>query len=176
MFDVIIAIVLNVIIIKNIFATSHYQKGKTLVTVLASKRGDNIHVLVQRWWWSAYTWEFSVAYVSIHGDYVMRGGCKWQTTFLNKNATIELIHMESTITVLKLMPWNPNPGPCITNVFATCRKNFSQWHSGFQRKLLSHWLKFLRHVAITLVIQGPVHARIHPCRIFNDSLVNRRWG
>ena len=34
-------------------------------------------------------------------------------------------------------------GPCITNVFAT------------RRKLLSHWLKFLRHVAITLVIQGP---------------------
>ena len=47
------------------------------------------------------------------------------------------------------------PGPCITNVFATRRKNFSQWHRSFQRKLLSHWLKFLRHVAITLVIQGP---------------------
>ena len=49
-----------------------------------------------------------------------------------------------------------SPGPCITNVFATRRKNFSQWHHSFQRKLLSHWLKFLRHVAITLVIQGPV--------------------
>ena len=48
-----------------------------------------------------------------------------------------------------------DPGPCITNVFATRRKNFSQWHRSFQRKLLSHWLKFLRHVAITLVIQGP---------------------
>ena len=48
------------------------------------------------------------------------------------------------------------PGPCITNVFATRRKNFSQWHRSFQRKLLSHWLKFLRHVAKTLVIQGPV--------------------
>ena len=46
-------------------------------------------------------------------------------------------------------------GPCITNVFATRRKNFSQWHRGFQRKPRSHWLKFLRHVAITLVIQGP---------------------
>ena len=43
----------------------------------------------------------------------------------------------------------------ITIVFATRRKNFSQWHRSFQRKLLSHWLKFLRHVAITLVIQGP---------------------
>ena len=48
-----------------------------------------------------------------------------------------------------------SPGPCITNVFATHRKNFSQWYRNFQRKLLSHWLKFLRHVAITLVIQGP---------------------
>ena len=48
------------------------------------------------------------------------------------------------------------PGPCITNVFATCRKNFSQWHRSFQRKLRSHWLKFLPHVAITLVIQDPV--------------------
>ena len=38
-----------------------------------------------------------------------------------------------------------NPGPCITNVFATRRKNFSQWHRSFQRKLRSHWLKFLRH-------------------------------
>ena len=47
------------------------------------------------------------------------------------------------------------PGPCITNVLATRRKNFSQWHRSFQRKLRSHWLKFLRHVAITLVIQGP---------------------
>ena len=50
---------------------------------------------------------------------------------------------------------NGYTGPCITNVFATRRKNFSQWHRSFQRKLLSHWLKFLRHVAITLVIQGP---------------------
>ena len=48
------------------------------------------------------------------------------------------------------------PGPCITNVFATCRKNFSQWHRSFQRKLRSHWPKILRHVAITLVIQAPV--------------------
>ena len=54
-----------------------------------------------------------------------------------------------------LRPIGRSPGPCITNVFATRRKNFSQWHRSFQRKLLSHWLKFLRHVAITLVIQGP---------------------
>ena len=48
-----------------------------------------------------------------------------------------------------------SPGPCITNVFATRSKNFSQWHRSFQRKLRSHWLKFLRHVATTLVLQGP---------------------
>ena len=57
-------------------------------------------------------------------------------------------------------------GPCITNVFATRRKNFSQWHRSFQRKLLSHWLKFLRHVAITLVIQGPGLPR-HPKPVNN---------
>ena len=33
------------------------------------------------------------------------------------------------------------PGPCITNVFATRRKNFSQWYRSFQRKLLSHWVQ-----------------------------------
>ena len=47
------------------------------------------------------------------------------------------------------------PGPCITNVIATCRKNFSQWESSFLWKLRCHWLKFLRRVAKTLVIQGP---------------------
>ena len=55
------------------------------------------------------------------------------------------------------------PGPCIINVFATRRKNFSQWHRSFQRKLLSHWLKFLRHVAITLVIQDPVTQEAFSC-------------
>ena len=54
------------------------------------------------------------------------------------------------------------PGPCITNVFATRRKNISQWHRSFQRKLRSHWLKFLRHVVITLVIQGPVTRKMFP--------------
>ena len=48
-----------------------------------------------------------------------------------------------------------DPGPCITNVIATCRKNFSQWESSFLWKLRCHWLKFLRRVAKTLVIQGP---------------------
>ena len=43
----------------------------------------------------------------------------------------------------------------LAKILATRRNNFSQWYRSFQRKLLSHWLKFLRHVAITLVIQGP---------------------
>ena len=64
-----------------------------------------------------------------------------------------ILQIYFTGTGAPIAPW---PGPCITNVFATRRKNFSQWHRSFQRKLLSHWLKFLRHVAITLVIQGPV--------------------
>ena len=69
------------------------------------------------------------------------------------------------------------PGPRITNVFATRRNNFSQWHRSFQRKLLSHWLKFLRHVAITLVIQGPVVvvAATHVFLILKtDGLVQER--
>ena len=36
-----------------------------------------------------------------------------------------------------------------------CRKNFSQWDCSFLWKLRCHWLKFLRRVAKTLVIQGP---------------------
>ena len=40
-------------------------------------------------------------------------------------------------------------GPCITNVIATCIAN--------GRAAFSHWLKFLRRVAKTLVIQGPGH-------------------
>ena len=53
--------------------------------------------------------------------------------------------------------WCGKAGPCITNVIATCRKNFSQWESSFLWKLRCHWLKFLRRVAKTLVIQGPDH-------------------
>ena len=67
-------------------------------------------------------------------------------------------HFVSKLYHIRFCSWwsmGNNPGPCITNVFATRRKNFSQWHRSFQRKLLSHWLKFLRHVAITLVTQGP---------------------
>ena len=74
-----------------------------------------------------------------------------------------------SLAIVREIHWWPvnslhkGPGPCITNVFATRRKNFSQWHPSFQRKLLSHWLKFLRHVAITLVIQGPVTRHMSSC-------------
>ena len=51
---------------------------------------------------------------------------------------------------------NRGPGPCLTTAIWCCRKPFSQWQRSFQRKLRSHWLKFLwqRHVAV--VRQGPV--------------------
>ena len=75
------------------------------------------------------------------------------------------------------MPWFLGlPGPCITNVIATCRKNFSQWESSFLWKLRCHWLKFLRPVAKTLVIQGPVLGPQQPwywlCR--NDEPLSSR--
>ena len=47
------------------------------------------------------------------------------------------------------------PGPYITNVIATCRKNFSQWESSFLWKLRYHWLKFLRRVEKNLSNTGP---------------------
>ena len=58
-------------------------------------------------------------------------------------------------------------GPCITNVIATCRKNFSQWESSFLWKLRCHWLKFLRRVAKTLVIQGPALLNIYSKKLHN---------
>ena len=64
-------------------------------------------------------------------------------------------------------------GPCITNVFATRRKNFSQWHCSFQRKLRSHWLKFLRHVAKTLV--RPCLIRPKPDLDFKIRIL-KPWG
>ena len=42
--------------------------------------------------------------------------------------------------------------------------NFSQWESSFLWKLRCHWLKFLRHVAKTLVITGNTGA------VFTNSL------
>ena len=50
-----------------------------------------------------------------------------------------------------------------------CRKPFSQWQRSFQRKLRSHWLKFLRQRHVALVRQGPV---MHNCTILNIYLLN----
>ena len=47
------------------------------------------------------------------------------------------------------------PGPCLTTAIWRCRKPFSQWHRSFQRKLRSHWLKFLRQRHVAVVRQGP---------------------
>ena len=76
------------------------------------------------------------------------------------------------------------PGPCITNVIATCRKNFSQWESSFLWKLRYHWLKFLRRVAKTLVIQGPgrevstTNRRVNVLmlRVFLIDVFQTLWG
>ena len=74
---------------------------------------------------------------------------------------------------------NVRVGPCITNVIATCRKNFSQWESSFLWKLRCHWLKFLRRVAKTLVIQGPgvvsCFCANESGRIYNSSLQVRHY-
>ena len=72
------------------------------------------------------------------------------------------------------MFWTNNPGPCITNVIATCRKNFSQWESSFLWKLRYHWLKFLRRVAKTVVIQGPVPGDLErPCHSFDITVLKQ---
>ena len=46
-------------------------------------------------------------------------------------------------------------GPCLTTVIWRCRNPFSQWQRSFQRKLRSHWLKFLRRRHVAVVRQGP---------------------
>ena len=84
----------------------------------------------------------------------------WRVSVLNHTcATIFiLVYVDASISI---------PGPCITNVIATCRKNFSQWERSFLWKLRCHWLIFLRRVAQTLVIQGPglyTYQRSHPSR------------
>ena len=46
------------------------------------------------------------------------------------------------------------PGPCLITAIWCCPKPFSQWLHSFQRKLRSHWLKFLRR-HVTEVRQDP---------------------
>ena len=88
---------------------------------------------------------------------------KWPPFLIFKGILLkenDRILIEISLKPVPRGPIDNKPGPCITNVFATCRKNFSQWHRSFQRKLRSHWLKFLRHVAMTLVIQDPALVQI----------------
>ena len=76
---------------------------------------------------------------------------QWQRSFQRKlhSHWLNFLHQRHVAVVRQRL------GSCITNVIATCRKNFSQWERSFIWKLRCHWLKFLRHVAKTLVMQGP---------------------
>ena len=57
-------------------------------------------------------------------------------------------------------PWTA--GPCHTTAIWRCRKPFSQWQRSFQRKLRSHWLKFLRQRHVAVLRQGPCLPRYVP--------------
>ena len=47
-----------------------------------------------------------------------------------------------------------SPGPCLATAIWWCHNPFSQWECSFQRKLHSHWLKFLRQHHVAVVIQA----------------------
>ena len=81
---------------------------------------------------------------------------KW-TAFVSGGSKFAVFQCSRLSSQTSQLPCNCEPGPCITNVFATRRKNFSQWHRSFQRKLLSHWLKFLRHVWFSVVRSDDWH-------------------
>ena len=55
------------------------------------------------------------------------------------------------------------PGPCLTTAIRCCRKPLSQWQRSFQRKLRSHWLKFLQQRHVEVVRQGPACCNGHIC-------------
>ena len=52
------------------------------------------------------------------------------------------------------------PRPCLTTAIWRCRKPFTQWQRSFQRKLCTHWLKFLRQRHVAVVRQGPGWAEV----------------
>ena len=95
---------------------------------------------------------------------ILRVAYKWgnRTSILLQTRKWYMISSPATPTV----SW---AGPCITNVFATCRKHYGQWERSFLWKLRCHWLKFLRHVAKTLVIQGPASQR----EIINAVIISK---
>ena len=72
--------------------------------------------------------------------------------FYSNNSDDQCCQITNSTTPLTSYNWQHFNGETLR---ATRRKNSSQWYRSFRRKLRSHWLKFLRHVAITLVIQGP---------------------
>ena len=68
-------------------------------------------------------------------------------------------------------------GPSLTTAIWRCRNPFSQWRRSFQRKLHSHWLKFLRQHHVAVVKQGPVqsqHVLQLPTDMFADMLPEQR--
>ena len=80
-------------------------------------------------------------------------------------AVPNLIFVCSSFSWLDVSPWPkncklqsiPNFSDWVLYYERYCdmSQNFSQWERSFLWKLRCHWLKFLRHVAKTLVIQGP---------------------
>ena len=96
-------------------------------------------------WGFHWLWQWGDA-IPLSSGVGFRCACRYSTTYW---------HVTAPIIWYKGLWQHSKPGHCITNVIATCRKNFSQWESSFLWKLRYHWLKVLRRVAKTLVIQGP---------------------
>ena len=84
---------------------------------------------------------------------------KWN--FIAYKSTISVwnwsnsVNIESSLWIL--MAHALATGPCLTTAIWRCRNPFSQWQRSFQRKLRSHWLKFLQQRHVAAVRQGPGH-------------------
>ena len=59
-----------------------------------------------------------------------------------------------TFVYSKSMQFVWRSGIWLTTTIWRCRKPFGQWQRSFQRKLRSHWLKFLRQRHVAVVKQG----------------------
>ena len=59
-----------------------------------------------------------------------------------------------TFVYSKSMQFVWRSGIWLTTMIWRCRKPFGQWQRSFQRKLRSHWLKFLRQRHVAVVKQG----------------------
>ena len=92
--------------------------------------------------------------------------------FLYHCCILSEIKLTSSTTIMLHIMWCFMLPPQTWNKLGyiwRCRKPFSQWQRSFQRKLRSHWLKFLRQRHVALVRQGPV---MHNCTILNIYLLN----